>query len=128
MRLTFITQHLTQAIIIKLMIILFLLTVFAIIILENSPPQIVEINQAKELPISTPLSVIATIDNGYVSKDFSVVNLQSVDNSSKSIQAIIQEDASLFDPNRTYLISGKITTYRGEKQIDIYSVEEYTNR
>lgn len=127
MRLTFITQHLTQAIIIKLMILLFLLTVFAIIILENSPPQIVEINTAQELPISTPLSVIATIENGYVSKDFSVVNLQSIDNSSNSIQAIIQENASIFNPNLTYLISGKITTYRGEKQIDIYSVEKYSN-
>lgn len=125
MRLTFITQHITQAIIIKLMILFFVLSVFAIIILESSPPQIVSINNAQELPISTPLSVIATIENEYISNDFSVLTLQSINNKSASIQAIIQENATIFDINTPYLISGKITTYRGEKQIDIYSVEEY---
>ena len=127
MRLTFITQHLTQAITIKLMILFFILSIFAIIILESSPPQIVSINTAQELPISTPLSVIATIENEYVSNDFSVLTLQSIDNESASIQAIIQENATIFDPNISYVISGKITTYKGEKQIDIYSVEEYEN-
>lgn len=127
MKLSYITQHLTQSMTIKLSIFFFLSSVLIIALLESSQPEIVKIEAAHALPLSTSLSVVAKVDKEYISKDFSVLRLQSVNNSNSSIQAIIQQNATILDSGTKYLISGKITTYRGEKQIDIYSIKNYNS-
>lgn len=117
--------QLSQAQLIKLSIITFLIISILILYLETTSPPIVSIHEIEELPLRTPISVIATFEVNFESPDFSVLTLTDIENSSYTTTAIIQTNASLIDSTQMYKFSGKVNSFRSQKQLDIYTMQVY---
>ena len=115
--------QLSQAQLIKLSIITFLIISILILYLETISPPIVSIHEIEEFPLRTPISVIATFEVNFESPEFSVLTLTDIENSSYTTTAIIQTNASLIDSTQMYRFSGKVSSFRGQKQLDSYTMQ-----
>lgn len=116
-------QYLSRALLIKLSILLFLLLISIIIYIEQSPPTQLSFEEFELQPLRTSLSLQATFRPLYISESFSVLELQT-NSTNKTITGIIQENISKIDSSKEYLFSGKVAMYRGNKQLDIYTIPQ----
>lgn len=118
-------QYISRAVLIKGSLLLFIFFTVTILYAEQFPPSIISFEEFNSQPLKTPLSIEAKFNQLYTSQDFSVIELYS-NTTNLTITAILQSNSSELrtqNPNQTYLFSGKVSTYRGEKQLDIYSIQ-----
>ena len=117
--------YISRAVLIKGSLLLFILFTATILYAEQFPPNIISFEEFNSQPLRTPLSIEAKFNQLYTSQDFSVIELYS-NTSNQTITAILQSNSSELrtqNSNQTYLFSGKVSTYRGQKQLDIYSIQ-----
>ena len=116
-----IKDYITTSLLIKLSLVLFLISSSVIIYQETIPPNQIEINEIHNLSIETPIQIRAHISKQFISNDFSVLQLKDPI-TNHTITGTLQENASFIQPNRNYIIIGKVSQYKSEKQINIYEI------
>lgn len=109
-----------KPLLIKISILIFFLSIFSILILEKNIPNQIDISQINQTKISTPISVNATINPTYSTNTFSILNLK--DKYNNTITGTIQENITNINSSKYYLIIGKVSRYKSEKQIEIYQI------
>ena len=113
-------NHITTSLVIKLFLGLFLILIVLLLYLESQEPNSVEISQISTLNLYTPLLVEnVSLQIVYSSATFSILQLRSKNN---SIIGTINQNISFLNESLRYSIIGKVSSYKGEKQIEIYSI------
>lgn len=119
----YIKRFLTTSLLIKFLLLIFICLVIGIIYLESQDPKGIPINEIENLSLNDPLKIEnVSLKLTYISDTFSILILKQ---NKYEITGTMQENASFISTELKYTIIGKVSKYRGEKQIDIYQIKEF---